>query len=219
MAVRLAPTPAVLFRIGRSPDPLVFPPVAFCGAGRYDDPQQRTSVLYAAVDRRAAFLETLDAFRLDLQALADRNAAFGSGSESQGQSIRAAIPARFFTRRIARFSVGSNQRWLDVRSPESHVVLRDELSGVLAKPGIGPRFVLGDLLSNDHRVTQLVAGWAIDQGFHGIAYASCHDPRLTCWAIFEGAELIPLDIPRPVEIDDEDLIAVAKLWNLDIPFT
>ena len=88
------------------------------------------------MDRRAAFLETLDAFRPDLQALADRNAAFGLGSESQGQSVRAAIPARFFTRRIARFSVVPNHRWLDVRSPESHVVLREELSGVLAKLGI-----------------------------------------------------------------------------------
>ncbi|HET9661458.1 MAG TPA: RES family NAD+ phosphorylase [Thermomicrobiales bacterium] len=218
MAIRLAPTPAVLFRIGRSPDPLAFPPLAFSGAGRYDDPQKRTSVLYAAVDRRAAFMETLDAFRPDLATLADRNAAVGPGADEPDVRSYTPIPTKFFNRRIARFSVAANQRWLDVRSPETHEVLREELGAFVSSFSGVSRFVLGDLLSNDHRVTQLVAGWAIGQGFHGIAYASCHDPSLTCWAIFEDASLTPLEDPRPVQIDDVDLAAVAKLWSLEIPF-
>lgn len=63
MPVTLAADPVQLFRIGRAPDPLAWPPIQFSGYGRYDDPLKRTSTLYAAVERRAVFLETLDAFR------------------------------------------------------------------------------------------------------------------------------------------------------------
>ena len=217
MTIRLAPTPAILYRIGRAPDPLAFPPLAFCGTGRYDDPLRQRSVLYAAVDRRAAFLETLDAYRADLTALADRDAALTPKSGAPGQPVRTIIPARFFSRQIVRFSVGANQRWLDVRSPETHTILRDELRDELTQLGFGPRFVLGDLLSNHHHVTQLVAGWALRHRFHGLAYASCHDPALTCWAIFEGADVLPIEPGQLLRADDPDLLAVASLWGLEIP--
>ena len=112
-----------------------------------------------------------------------------------------------------------DQRWLDVRSPDTHAVLRDELGVQFARAGLGPRFVLGDLLANDHTITRTVAGWAIDNGFDGVAYASCHDPALTCWAIFEGASITPLEMPNLIDPSDPDLIAVANLWKSDIPAT
>lgn len=77
--------------------------------------------------------------------------------------------------------------------------------------------MLGDLLANDHQITRIVAGWAIDRAFDGIAYASCHDPRLTCWAIFEGAIIVALEPAQSIPRDDPDLLAVAQLWNLQIP--
>lgn len=217
MTVRLAPTPAILYRIGRSPDPLSFPPIAFCGTGRYDDPRGERSVLYAAVDRRAAFMETLDGYRADLLSIADRDKALIPEGDVLITPHRTTIPTRFFSRHIVRFSVGVNQRWLDLRSPETHAVLREKLRTELAQEGFGPRFVLGDLLANHHRVTRHVARWAIQEGFHGVAYASCHDPVLTCWAIFEGAHIYRIEPSRPLRTDDPDLLAVAALWDLDIP--
>ncbi len=85
--------------------------------------------------------------------------------------------------------------------------------------GYCTRFVLGDLLTHRHDITRGIAGWAIDNGFQGIAYANCHDPSLTCWALFEGAKTHQVGKPQPSEASDPDLIAVAKLWNLRTPVT
>lgn len=215
MAVRLAPTPASLYRIGRLPDPLAFPPIAFSGSGRYDDPERRRSTLYAAVERRAVFLETLDAFRPDLAALDERDTALGDVQSAP--PAPQPIPDRFLARAFVRFRVAEGQRWLDVRVPETHAVLHEELGPVLAHASKRERFVLGDLLANDHAITRLVAGWAIDNAFDGIAYHSCHNPALTCWAIFEGTALFAREAARPINLDDPDLHAVARLWNLRIP--
>lgn len=97
MAVRLAETPSVLYRIGRSPDPLLFPPHAISGSGRYDDPLRRRSVLYAAIDRRAVFLETLDSFRLDLAALAERDARVSSAEPAKHEEVRRSFPPAIFS--------------------------------------------------------------------------------------------------------------------------
>ncbi|MCA9859712.1 MAG: RES domain-containing protein [Thermomicrobiales bacterium] len=215
MTVRLAPTPASLYRIGRTPDPLAFPPIAFSGSGRYDDPERRRSTLYAAVERRAVFLETLDAFRPDLAALEERDTTLGDVQSAPPPPQ--SIPDRFLKRAFVRFRLAEGQRWLDVRVPETHAVLREELGSALVHAGKRERFVLGDLLANDHDLTRLVAGWAIDHAFDGIAYASCHNPALTCWAIFGGAALLAQGPARPINLDDPDLHAVARLWNLRIP--
>ncbi len=93
------------------------------GAGRYDDPLGRVPVLYAAATRIAAFMETLDHFRLDVAALAARNAAL-SGSGGSGFDVtEGVIATAYFTRHIVRFGVAPGQRWLDVRNPETHSVL------------------------------------------------------------------------------------------------
>jgi len=215
--IRLAPTPARLYRIGRAPDPLAFPAVACRGAGRYDDLHGRKSTLYAVVERRAAFLETLDAFRPDLPAIAERNAHLGVTDTPSSKPVRQPIPDGFMQRLLVRFGVADGQRWLDVRVPETHAVLRDELRPQFSQLGLGDRFVLGDLIANDHRITRLVAGWAIDHSFDGIAYRSCHNPALSCWAIFDGATISTHDEARLINPDDPDLHAVARLWNLTIP--
>ena len=217
MTVQLAPAPVRLFRIGRGPNPLAFPPGAFRGAGRYDDPDGRVATLYAAVERRAAFLETLDVFRLDVAAVGERDRSLGSSGTPTTKPERQTIPPRFMQRLLVCFRVAEGQRWLDVRVPETHAVLREELRPQLGELGLGTRFVLGDLLVNDHRITRLVAGWAIDHAFDGIAYRSCHNPSLTCWAIFAGATLDMKDAPRPINPDDPDLHAVARLWKLQLP--
>jgi hypothetical protein len=59
-----------LHRIARLPDPLAWPPWEVVGGGRFDDPRREFRVLYAAAQRRGAFVETLAQFRPALHALA-----------------------------------------------------------------------------------------------------------------------------------------------------
>lgn len=211
MAVRLADDPPALYRIGRAPNPLSWPPIS--REGRYNDPQGRLSVLYAAQERRAAFMETLDYLRPSVETLVDGAGLPGSDPIPQA----GIVPPRFFARLIVRFAVTPGQRWLDLRAPESHAHLRRALAAEFVEAGYRGRLVLGDLLTHRHDATRIIAKWAIDQGFHGIVYGSCHDPSLTCWAIFDHAVIVPVEAPQAITANDPDLIAVARLWNLRIP--
>ena len=57
--VRLAAGPRrPLYRLGWLPDPLEWSPWELIGDGRFDDAEKRFRVLYAAAQRRGAFLET-----------------------------------------------------------------------------------------------------------------------------------------------------------------
>ena len=73
MPIRLAnEPPGPLYRVGRAPDPLAWPPREVAGSGRHGDPEGAFAVLYAAVQRRGAFVETLAMLR---PAVADLAAA------------------------------------------------------------------------------------------------------------------------------------------------
>lgn len=161
-------------------------------------------------------MERLDSMRPSLITIAEAT-ALGVGDASDVMPTAGVIPVAFFERWIVKFVVGPSQRWLDLRSPQTIEVLRNELASQLANLGYRDRFVHGDLLSHEHKATRLIAGWAINHNFDGIAYASCHDPSLTCWALFEGARIEAVGSAQPVSRDDPDLLAVAKLWNLTIP--
>ena len=210
MPIRLAADLPALFRIGRRPDPLDWPPVQFVGYGRYDDPEGIVSTLYAAVTRRTVFLETLDKFRVNpllLALLADEfgtDASAISGDINAVETTLGTIAPDYFNKLIVRFRIASGRRWLDVRAPETQEHLRRILAREIAVLGFGKRFVLGDLLAHEHAVTQLIARWAIDNAFDGIAYSSCHDPSLTCWAIFEGTQLARLGEPEAIAKTDLD---------------
>lgn len=219
MAVALADDPPQLVRIGRSPDPLAWPPLAFTGLGRYDDPNLTVSTLYASVDRRTAFLETLDAFRPNLSLLAqigEDPGRFGwqASPDTSGPAVRGTIPEPYFGRLIAEFQIAPGQRWLDLRTPNSSEALRTPLANRLLDAGLTSRFVHGDLLGNDHRITRVFASWAIEHEFDGIAYASCHDPNRTCWALFSHARISSVTSIRAISRTDPDLLAVMAQWDL-----
>lgn len=59
----------VLYRLGRLPDPLAWPPWEYVGSGRFDDPDRAFRVLYTTAQRRASIVETLAPFRPSLDAL------------------------------------------------------------------------------------------------------------------------------------------------------
>jgi hypothetical protein len=217
MAIVYAADPsAPLYRIGRPADPLAFPPRAFTGGGRYDHPDGAFLTLYAAGQRRGAFTETLDAFR---PAVADRATAARLGPGETGDAMPPAgvIPDAYLRKLVARLRMRPGQRWLDLRLPETHQALRSALAVDLVRFGYADRFVWGDLLGQDRRLTQTIDVWAHDQGVHGIVYASCHDPTLDCWALFDRASFTADGPPSPIERDDPDLVAAIRLFELRLP--
>lgn len=208
-----------LYRIGYPPDPLAWPPPAYRGRGRFDDPENEFGVIYAAATRRCCFLETLDTFRPD-RALLQRLLAMGPSSFTPQSGL---VPDSYFDRLLAPLSLRPGLRWLDARlsAPQTAVALSHDpaIAKVLPGLGYGTRFKPGDLVSSDRALTQMLARWVFEQGLAGIAYSCSHDPSLDCWAIFEGPHFQPAGAPQPISRTDPDLIAVAQLFELTVSFT
>lgn len=205
MPVRDLPSPVdPLYRIGRAPDPLAWPPWEFVGAERFDDPARRYRVLYTG-ERAACFLETLANFRPSLTGVVERNL-------TSDWLVR---------RRVARFSLADpsgRHRWLDLRAPETHQVLRREFARLLMGLNVTD-FDISAATSGLRRLTQGIGSWAYDGGYHGIVYCSRFDPHLTCWTVFErvdGPVFHDADV-QPIRRSDPDLVHAANLFGLSIP--
>lgn len=209
--VRPARTPrGVLYRLARLPDPLAWPPWEVVGGGRFDDPRREFRVLYAAAQRRGAFVETLARFRPVLEVLARLQRVAGGGE----QLPPATVPAHWYQRRaVARLRLVPGQRWLDLRAPETREALRAELATTLLTLGLSD-LDLGRVLGPSRTLTQALARWAYERGYAGLAYHSRLDQKLTLWAIFEGSAFEPVGLPEPITPDDPDLVATARLYTL-----
>jgi hypothetical protein len=189
-----------LFRISRGPDPLAWPDRERAGANRFDLPGTSTRVLYAAAERRAAFMEPLARLRpgVDAPYLPGR-----------------LPPVRFASRLIVRFRLGSAaMRWLDLMSPATVQALRGELAETLVDLGL-TNYDMGDVLSRDRRLTQPIARRAHDHGHGGIHYPSRFDPTAQLWASFEGATFADPEVST-IAADDPDVLEVARLFHLAI---
>lgn len=162
-------------------------------------------------------METVDQFRFDVSTLAEAQARTGTSTDAAGASF-GTVPGSFFRRRIVAFRLAPGHRLLDVRSPETHATVLREKAGALRDLGVGPRLTLGDLLGSDYRLPRVFTRWAIDHGFDGIAYPSCHDLEMTCAALFESSKIVPISEPEEISPQDNDLIEVAGLWRLSMPF-
>jgi hypothetical protein len=215
--IQLADTPiAPLYRIGHAPDPFAFPPRAFLGGGRYDHPDAEFITLYAAEQRRGAFMETLEAFRPSIADLAVAR-ALSPGDADDVAPMAGVIPTSYFRKMLIHLHVPAGGWWLDHRVPATHQALRGLLAHELDPLGYRGRFVWGDLLSHDHRLTQAIAIWAYDEEFDGIVYRSCHDAALDCWALFDRARFSQFGSPLKIARDDPDLLSVAELFGLTLP--
>jgi hypothetical protein len=200
----------VLYRIGRLPDPGAFPPWHVQGHGRFDDPQREFRVLYAASQRRGAFVETLAQFRPLLAAVARLEAVVGADQPLP----RGAVPSDWYQRHaVVRLRVTPGQRWLDLRAPATREVLRAELAATLLTLGFSD-LDLGHVLGPAQAVTQAISCWAHQHGYAGLAYTSRLDAKLTLWALFEGAAFASIGEPDPITPDDPDLAATARLYGL-----
>jgi hypothetical protein len=191
---------------------LSWPPEELAGSGRFDDPAGEFRVLYAANQRRGAFIETLAPFRRSLPALASLEGV-GNSDEDLPDSR---VPSDWYQRRaVERLRLAPGQRWLDLRSMETREALRQELAQTLLDLGFRDLDLSG-VIGPGRDLTQAIARWAYEHGNAGLAYNSRFDPRVQCWAVFEGAEFAPVGSPEPIMRTDPDLVAVANLFGLEI---
>lgn len=209
--VRHARTPRrELYRIGRLPDPLAWPPWEVVGGGRFDDPRREFRALYAAAQRRGSFVETLARFRLSLANLAELRRIAGGTEPAHGASV----PVDWYQKRaVVRLRLMLRQRWLDLRAAETREELRRELAPTLLALGLSD-LDLSRVLGPRRALTQTIARWAYERGYAGIAYHSRLDESYSLWAIFEGAHFEPVGLPEPIVPDDPDLVATARLFGL-----
>src|SRR5437016_3193479 len=121
-----------LYRIGRPPDPLAWPPHAVIGQERFDDPLRQYRVLYAAAQRAGCFAETLAAFRPSLASLAAERAVLNTIEPLR----TATIPAEWWRNRlVATFRLAPG-RWLDLRTLTTFQVLREEFAELASSLGL-----------------------------------------------------------------------------------
>lgn len=205
-------TGGLIYRIGRAPEPRDWPPANI--EGRYSHPGGAVRVLYGASERRAAFLETLQSFRPALADLANLQERTGLPPDFPGRASIGLIPDDYFHRRIAALQVNATEPILDLCSPVTHAHLRHELATALLAAGYSGAFNFGEVIGSDYRLTQLIARWAHDHGYTGVAYPSAHDHSLTCWAVFDTASVIWVGGPEPILRDDPDLHLAATLFGL-----
>jgi hypothetical protein len=213
LAVRPVATPqAGLYRIGRLPDPLAWPPHEYAGDGRFDDSAREFRTLYAAEQRRACFIEALARFRPDSLTLSLYEAV-----RNTNESLPAGVvPTGWLqTRGVGRFTVQPANPFLDMRAIETREALHREFAQLLHTLGLRD-FDVGAALSPNRELTRAIARWAFERRYQGIAYASRFDTALHCWAIFEGATIRPLGPPDLITPEDPDLRAVAATFGLAV---
>lgn len=217
---RVVGAPSILYRVGRSNDPLHYstirPEDARSGAGnRFDVPGG--GVLYAATQREACFGETLARFRPSPAVRAviedDPGPYMNIGSVPQDWRLR---------RSISTIELDPPTRFLDVDAPETQAFLTNELKAYLAALGVGGPLDVSDIRSRDRLLTRVIAAYAFtasdDDGqffYDGIAYKSRISDRWQNWAIFEGTDLQVVD-ELPIDKNDKDLKKVARMWDLTV---
>jgi hypothetical protein len=198
----VAPTGA-LFRVGRSPDAWALAPWVYAGSdgafgNRYDDPDGEYRVLYAADQRRGAFLETLSRFRVDLQLLAELDAIEGDEQDVAFPTVRGGVvPADWLATRRIGTATAASLWFVDVAHSESLAHLRERLAGRLVHYGLDD-LDAGDLRRRAPRaLTQEISRYVFENGaapggepVAGIAYRSRLGDELTNWAVFEDHHLM-----------------------------
>src|SRR5262245_25101370 len=150
-----ARAPEVLYRISRSVEVTEFPPWEYCGDGRFDDPEKDFRVLYAAEQPVGCFFETLDHYTPPIDLL-----QFLPDSLHEGRVPTSWLSSRF----IGRLELGFSDKYLDLRSLDSHRWIRRKLADQLSALGL-TTVDLGRTLTDDRRVTQLIARLAHAEGF------------------------------------------------------
>lgn len=148
---------------------------------RFDDPDRRVRVFYAALHPEGAFLEVLDALRPS-PLLPPARAATGG----------IARPPRLLhwasERRFSLVEAHSPRPLLDLTSASTLSALTLHLPA--HAPTDRPGFDLSDITSKARRpLTQAIAGFALENDYAGVRYLSRHGSNQHCVAVFERPDL------------------------------
>lgn len=203
-----------LYRLGRLPDPLAWPPREYAGDGRFDDPLGEFGVLYAAEQRLACLVETLYRFRRPLVTLETERAL---RADEAPPSLAATLPSGWVrTRGFCSLQLDAERQWLDLRSVDTRESLRPTFASLLEQLRL-PEFDLGAVYGSHRVLTQTIARWAYERGFAGLRYGSRYVEEFNCWAVFEHpgrATFHRIGEVEPIPLTDPDLQAAMDLFEL-----
>jgi hypothetical protein len=210
------------------PDAWALAPWTYAGpdgtfGNRYDDPAGEYRVLYAAGQRRGAFLETLARFRVDLQLVAELDAIEGDERDEAFPTERAGVvPSEWLANRCVGTALARTLSFVDVSHSESLAHLREALAARLVHYGLDD-FDAGDLRRRaPRRLTQEISRYVFERGPNGgpcagILYRSRLGDELENWAIFEGYDLEEIiDPAAPIADDDPDLVGALETLGLTL---
>lgn len=144
----------ILYRLGRAPNPLSWPPLEHLGRGRFDDPQRQFRVLYASQQRPGVFIEALARFRPNPAALLE-DAALEDADEST-LPAGAVDPSWLRTRRLVAFKVQPGEQWLDLRRLGTREMLRARFARVLVELRL-PDLDASAIIGPHRELTQAIA--------------------------------------------------------------
>jgi hypothetical protein len=219
-----------LFRVGRSPDVWAFAPWTYAGpdgtfGNRYDDPAGEYRVLYAAGQRRGAFLETLSRFRIDLQLVAEMDMIESDDQDDAFPTVRGGVvPSDWLATRRIGVATAASLWFVDVAHSESLAHLRERLASRLVHYGLDD-LDAGDLRRRVPReLTQEISRYVFEHGpapsgepVAGIAYRSRLGDELTNWGVFEGHQLDAIvEAGTAIAADDADLLAALQTLGLTL---
>jgi hypothetical protein len=197
-----------LYRVTRARHTGLFPPPG--GRGRFDDPAGEYRVLYAALEREAAFAEALQQFRPDLATRAALAAVrFGAVPRSDVRLQTWAGPRVMLTLRVPKAA-----RLCDL-SVSAHIeAAADGIASVADALQIRD-FDASHEIGPDRQVSQAVSRWAYQAGYDGLLFPSRLALEWTNCALFNRVR--PRVIARdPVRIADPDLQRVAKSFGVRV---
>jgi hypothetical protein len=216
-----------LHRVGRVPDAWALAPWTYAGpdntfGNRYDDPQGEYRVLYAAGQRRGAFLETLARFRPDLQLIAELQAI--DDDDAFPTLPCGVVPSEWMETRCIGKASASSLDFADISHSESLAHLRHALAARLVHFGLDD-LDAGDIRKRTPRaLTQEVSRYVYERAetedgepVAGIRYLSRLGDELSNWGIFEGHEPDEiLEEAESIEPDDPDFASALATLGLTL---
>jgi RES domain len=200
--------PLQLFRVTRHGHDTLFPPPR--ARYRFDDPARGFATLYAAMERPAAFAESLQQFRPDLATRVELAKLRFAEVTTPVVSLRTWTAGRV----LLRLRLPATARLLDLRDSAAIEMIADSLAEELLALGCSD-FDLSTLLGSDRRTTQTVAAWAARSDHDGIILPSRFASTWSCVSVFNSTK------PRIIGHDDiastdPDLMVVAQNFGLRI---
>ena len=176
------PATGIIFRVCKPDEPAShFPARHWLSEpprDRFDDPRRRCTTLYGAERLTTALLETLATLRPDIPIVL-RQRSLGADPEE----LPPRVTLRWQSQRVyVRLQLAAPRPLLDLTAASTRTFLRLELAQALQDLDL-VELDLSVITSQERRLTQRIAAWALHNGYCGIRYPSRFDGH-PCWAVF-----------------------------------